>query len=303
MTNCRAPRLGDRVSVVIVTRNRHETLRTTLAELVAWREVPGIIVVDDASADRTAEMVAHEFPLVDLIARNRREGPVARNHGLQRARTPYIAFTDDDCRWQPGALDRAADLLDRHPRMAVVAAQIAVGAKAHIDPICEEMARSPLAGDRSLPGVPVMSFMGGAAIVRRAAVSAVGGFEPRLMAGGEEEPLACDLVTAGWDLRYVAEVVVHHYPAGGDRDFDRMLGIRNALWFAWRRRPLVSALRWTVYMVRAVPFNRRSMVAFVQALRGLPWVLATRRPVPPDVEARLRALDGQKMRSEARTYG
>jgi hypothetical protein len=82
-----------------------------------------------------------------------------------------------------------------------------------------------------------------------------------------------------------------------------MLGIRNTLWFAWRRRPLRSALRWTLFVARSVPRNRRSLAAFASALRGLPWVLRTRRVVPRDVEADLRALDHHKMTSRARTYG
>ena len=82
-----------------------------------------------------------------------------------------------------------------------------------------------------------------------------------------------------------------------------MLGIRTARWFAWRRRPVRSALRWTAYLVRATPWNRRFARAVVEALRGLPWALRTRRVIPPSVEAGLRALDHDKMTSEARRYG
>jgi GT2 family glycosyltransferase len=145
--------------------------------------------------------------------------------------------------------------------------------------------------------------MAGASVVRRRAFEQVGGFEPRLMGGGEEETLACDLLAAGWDLRYVAEVVAHHHPPGGDKRFDRMLGIRNALWFAWRRRPLGPALRWTIHVVRAAGPSRLALRAYAEALRGLPWVVRTRRRVPEHVEAQLRALDGEKMRSRVRTYG
>jgi hypothetical protein len=38
------------------------------------------------------------------------------------------------------------------------------------------------------------------------------------------------------------------------------------------------------------------------ALRGLPWVLAERRPRPPAVEARLSPLDEAQRRSRARRY-
>lgn len=295
--------LGERVSLVIATHNRAETLERTLVEVSELPDPPPVVVVDDASTDGTREMVAGRFPDVELIVRERNEGPVARNHGVERVRTPYVAFSDDDSWWAPGALERATEVLDRHPRVAVVAARILVGDEEHTDPICEEMARSPVPGDDSVAGVPILSFMAGAAVVRCSAFRQVGGFEPRLMGGGEEEALACDLAAAGWDLRYLADAVVHHHPGGGDKTFDRMLGIRNALWFAWRRRPLGSALRWTAYMLRAAPRNRRSLRAFAEALRGLPWVLKTRRVVPPRVEAGLRALDAEKMSSDTRSYG
>lgn|SRR4051794_23782698 len=294
--------LRERVSVVIVTRNRPVVLAQTLARLAALADPPRTLVVDDASEHDAGAALRDAPGGTELVRLRRRQGPVARNHGVERADTPYVALTDDDCRWRPGALEAAAELLDRHPRVAVVAPRIVVGDEAREDPICAEMARSPVPGDPVLPGVPVLSFMGGAAVVRRAAFSQAGGFEPRLVAGGEEEPLACDIARAGWEMRYVAEIVAEHHPPGGDKDEDRLLGIRNALWFAWRRRRLAGALRWTLYMLRAAPLNRHAG-AYAQALRGLPWVLRTRRPVPRELEGRLRALDGEKMSSEARTYG
>lgn len=294
--------LSDRMSVVIVTRNRAGSLRRTLTQLTMLPDPPPIVVVDDASEDDT-RAVASGFAGVELVARDRREGPVARNHGVRRVDTPYVAFSDDDCWWEPGALEHAADLLDRHPTLGVVAPRIVVGDESRQDPICDEMAHSPLTGDEALPGVSILSFMGGAAVLRRDAFWEAGGFEPVLVAGGEEETLACDLAAAGWELRYVPELVAHHHPPGGDKTDDRILGIRNALWFAWRRRPLGSALRWTLYVLRAAPLNRRTLRGLAKALRGLPWVLRTRRVVPEDVEAGLRALDGHKMGSRTRTYG
>ena len=291
------------MSVVVVTRDRPDSLRRALRALAALPDPPAVVVVDDASGDSTRDAVAGSHDGADLLVRPRREGPVARNHGVRRASTRYVALNDDDSWWAPGALERAAALLDAHPRLAVVAARILVGEEQRTDPICEEMAHSPFAADATGPGTPVLSFMAGAAVVRRSAFLQAGGFEPRLAGGGEEEALACDLMTAGWELRYVPDVIAHHHPAGGDKAEDRMLGIRNALWFAWRRRPLASAARWTAYIVRSTPVSAVSLRAYLGALRGLPWVLRTRRVVPADIEARLRALDGAKMRSEARRYG
>lgn len=290
------------VTVVVVARNARAQLCRTLRELRALPERPAIVVVDDASDDGTAGEVARELPEAELIALEQHTGSVARNAGVERAATPYVAFSDADSWWEPGALAEAARLLERHPRLGLVNGRILVGEERSEDPICREMAASPLPGDGSLPGSPLLSFMAGAAVVRRSAFLEAGGFEPRLVTGGEEELLGCDLAAAGWELRYVPQIVARHHPEGERRGRVRALGIRNALWFSWRRRPLRPALRRTLRLARSVPRTRDSARGFALALAALPWVLRTRRVAPPDVEAGLRLLDAQQMRSEARRY-
>jgi hypothetical protein len=51
-----------------------------------------------------------------------------------------------------------------------------------------------------------------------------------------------------------------------------------------------------------VPRDRTSAAAFAAALGGLSWLLRARRPVPPRVEAMIRALDEPRRRSRARRY-
>ena len=63
-----------------------------------------------------------------------------------------------------------------------------------------------------------------------------------------------------------------------------------------------AALLRTMTLARTVSRDRTSVRAFGDALRGAPWVLAERRPVPPAVEARLVALDESQRRSTARRY-
>ena len=58
-------------------------------------ECPGIVVVDNGSRDGTAAVVRRAFPHVDLITLRRNLGACARNVGVRRARTPYVALSDD----------------------------------------------------------------------------------------------------------------------------------------------------------------------------------------------------------------
>src|SRR4051812_28359353 len=107
-------------TVVIATRNRADALCRTLQRLTALPDRPAaVVVVDNASDDGTAAVVADRFPSVRVLRRPRNEGAVARNHGVAAAPTPYVAFSDDDSWWAPGALSRAQTVLQHHPRLAL----------------------------------------------------------------------------------------------------------------------------------------------------------------------------------------
>jgi GT2 family glycosyltransferase len=292
-----------RVTVVVITRNRRAELSRTLDRLAGLPEQPAVIVVDNGSDDGTAACVRWRHPGVLLIAARRNLGAVGRNVGLRRVTTPYAAFCDDDTWWEPGSLARAADALDAHPDVAAVTARIVVEPSGEDDPIVPELAHSPLAARPGLPGPALLSIMAGASVLRADAFRAAGGFSPRLWLGGEEELLCTDLVTAGHWLCYLPQATVHHQASPArDATRRRLLGIRNTLWFTWLRRPVRPALRRTAELARTVPRDSVSAAAFWAALRGLPWVLRERRPVPPEVEARIRLLEEPRRASSARRY-
>ncbi len=291
------------VSVVIITRDRKDELLHTLDRLHALPEAPPVVVVDNGSTDGTSGAVTEEFPDVRLLSLAENHGAVGRNLGVFLADSPYVAFCDDDTWWEPGSLAAAAEVLDRHPRIAVVTARIVVEPSGVEDPICEDMRYSPLETTPGLPGHPLLSFLAGASVVRRQAFQEIGGFEPRFFFDGEEELLAADLVNAGWALVFVPELLVHHQPScARDAHDRRRRGIRNTLWFAWLRRPVRSALRRSVALVRRLPPDRVSAAGLLDAVRGARWVLRHRRVVSPEVEAGLRRLDHSQLTSRARRY-
>ncbi|WP_067475180.1 glycosyltransferase family 2 protein [Actinomadura hibisca] len=290
-------------SVVVITHGRRESLLATLGRLRDLPEKPPVLVVDNASQDGSAEAVAERFPEFTLLRAPRNLGAVARNLAADHVRTPYMAFCDDDTWWAPGALPRAAALLEAHPGIGVVTGRILVEPGGVEDPIVPELRDSPVPGPSWLPGPALGSFLAGASALRTSAFRSVGGFSPRLWLGGEEELLAADLLTAGWQLCYAEDVVVHHQPSPlRDPHLRRRHGIRNTLWTTWLRRPVGSALRRTGGLLRTVPRDRITAHALVEAAAGIPWVLRERVPVPPGVESRLRTLEGPQRRSRARRY-
>ncbi len=174
-----------RVSVVMITWNRRAEVLHSLGHLTALPERPRIVVVDNGSEDGTATAVAERFPGVEVVQAGRNLGAAARTLGVRHVQSPYVAFCDDDTWWEPGSLRRAADLFDRHPRLAVLTARVLVGPANEEDPVCRELEKSPLPTEAGMPGRPLLGFLAGASVVRRAAFLEAGGFEPRFFIGGE----------------------------------------------------------------------------------------------------------------------
>ncbi len=276
------PEIESRVSVVLLTHQRPQELERTLRELHALPEKPPLIVVDNAASAQTAELV-RRFPRAQYLPCPGNLGAAGRNAGVQQVRTPFVAFCDDDTWWDPGALARAAAVLEAYPRLGVLNAQVLVGPQNRIDPACERMAVSPL-DSRGLPGPRLVSFMAGAVVMRTAAFRAAGGYEPRFFLGAEEALMSQDLMAAGWDMAYVPAVRTHHHPSPArDRRARQLTTTRNRFWLAWLRLPWRLAWHETRKVWRDGQAQGVLGPALRAALAGLPWALARRRVLPPAV--------------------
>jgi GT2 family glycosyltransferase len=264
------------VTVVIITRERRAELAHTLARLRALPERPPVIVVEHGAEPADVPAGVH------VLRPGEDAGGAGRTHGVIAATTPYVAFCDDDSWWEPGSLARAAELLDAHPGVALLAARVLLPG-GRLEPTCAAMARSPLPTPPDLPGPRVLGFVACGSVVRRDAYLAAGGFPPGWGVGGEELPLAAELADRGWELVYVDELVAHHHPSGRrDPARRRIVAARNDLWFAWSRRPPRVALAETARCLPGLP----------AAVRGARRALSGRRPVSARVEADLRRLAG-----------
>ncbi|MDB5920321.1 MAG: glycosyltransferase like 2 family protein [Massilia sp.] len=281
------------LTIVVLTCNRAAELRRTLRHTMALTTPPPVVVVDNgAGSDGTRAMLAAQFPSVRLIAMPSNIGAAGRNAGALAADTPYVAFCDDDTWWAEGSLEAAVAMLDFHPALAVVCARVVVGEHGAEDPTCALMAASPLPRE-DLPGPALLGFLAGAAVVRRSAFLAAGGYEPRFLIGGEESLLSLDLLARGWRISYAPQLTVHHHPSPQrDSAGRRRLIRRNALWLAWLRLPAGMMLADTLRAGAAALRNREAALALLDALRGLPWALARRRVIPAQLAHWARQLRG-----------
>jgi rhamnopyranosyl-N-acetylglucosaminyl-diphospho-decaprenol beta-1,3/1,4-galactofuranosyltransferase len=111
---------GPRVTAVVVTYNRRDLLLEALATVHAQSRAPdAVIVVDNASADGTAEAVRTKFPAVHLAELTRNSGGAGGfAYGMALALADHadlIWLMDDDTVPEPGALEALLAARDRHP--------------------------------------------------------------------------------------------------------------------------------------------------------------------------------------------
>ncbi len=111
------------VTVCIANWNCRELLRACLESL--HDQPQGVrletVVVDNASADGAAEMVARDFPEVVLVRNARNVGFArANNQAAARARGRYLFFLNNDTAVPAEALRRLVAFADAHPEAGMV---------------------------------------------------------------------------------------------------------------------------------------------------------------------------------------
>ena len=271
--------MNSRITVVVLTCNRRNEVLRTVQQLQSLPERPAVIVADNGSTDGTAAALAARFPRVRVVRADTNLGAAGRNRAAQLATTEFVAFSDDDTEWQPGSLAHAVALLERWPRVAVLSARVVVGDARAPDRACAAMQASPL-DRRDLPGPSLVGYMAGACVFRAAMFRALGGYEPRLFIGGEEELVALDVLDAGHAIVYCDAMTVLHRPsAQRDGGLRRRLLARNAALVAWLRLPWREVAGATLNACAAAAREGHPCADFGTLARGIGWALRRRRVV------------------------
>lgn len=108
---------ADNITVVVPVRNRAELVCRTLDSIAGQTMTPArIIVVDNGSDDNTREIVEkwaaeHDGLDVMLIDEPKSGASAARNAGLAKVETEYVAFFDSDDVMMPKHLERVAEFM------------------------------------------------------------------------------------------------------------------------------------------------------------------------------------------------
>jgi cellulose synthase/poly-beta-1,6-N-acetylglucosamine synthase-like glycosyltransferase len=195
---------GYALSVVIIGRNEGSRLVRCIRSAQAMRDIRGpieIIYVDSASQDGSAERARALGARVIVVHPERPSAALGRNAGWRAAQAPVVLFLDGDTIPDPDFAARALPLL-KDPNVAVV-----WGHRRELHPEASIYNRV-LDLDWIYPPGP-SEFCGGDALMRRAALERVNGFDERLIAG--EEPELCRrLRTLGYRIEHIDQPMTLH---------------------------------------------------------------------------------------------
>lgn len=113
------------LSIVIVSYNTRELLRACLASLRTHAPEAEVIVVDNASSDGSAAMVAADFPEAVLLAQTENRWYCGGNNlGAAAAHGRYVLFLNPDTVVRAGAVQAMVAFLEAHPEYAGATCQL-----------------------------------------------------------------------------------------------------------------------------------------------------------------------------------
>jgi GT2 family glycosyltransferase len=223
---------GPRVTTVVVSFNTREHLLRCLASLEASLVPLEVVVVDNASADGSADAVAERFPATRLIRNSDNVGfGTASNQGLALGRAPYVLLLNSDAEVKAGAVEAMVALLDARPGVGAVGPRtvgpdgvVEVSFGPPLTPVREWRQRRLVRGVRARKPAALRRAAALAAVerepawlsascllARREALERIGGFDEAFFLYEEDVDLCRRLRQAGWTLVFTPTAeVVHH---------------------------------------------------------------------------------------------
>lgn len=209
-----------RATIVVVNYDNREHLRLCLESLRRAQGDAEIVVVDNASADCSAEYVEAEAPEVRLIrSRDNLGFGQAANLGASSARGEILAFLNPDLVVDPAWLKGLLIALDGDPQAGLATSRVllmsepermnAAGNEIHCTglTLCRGLGR-PRAAYDCLQVVDAVS--GAAFVIRRKVFEQLGGFDAAFFMYFEDTDLSWRARLAGYRCLYVPDSVVFH---------------------------------------------------------------------------------------------
>ncbi|MFH1046718.1 MAG: glycosyltransferase family 2 protein [Patescibacteria group bacterium] len=211
-----------KVTAIIVTWNGKELIGDCLAGLLASESVPTILVIDNASADGTADFVRQNYPQVEVVETGENLGyGRGCNVGIRRAMqagADYILLVNQDAKLQPEALGRLVQAGENHPDMGILIPLNLTSDGQQVDSdfadcLSDRRLRSYFSDlvSGTLKDAYLAGLLPGAVkLVRRQTVERIGVFDPIFFMYGVEFDYHLRAEHHGWQSGLVPEAIIFH---------------------------------------------------------------------------------------------
>jgi GT2 family glycosyltransferase len=235
------------LSIVVVSWNTRELLAQCLDSVVQSQGVGEmeLLVVDNASADGSVQMVRERFPQARLLVNKENVGFArANNQAIRQANGRYVLLLNPDTRLLPDALAQLVCFMESEPGAGAAGARL-LNPDGSLQPSCSPAptlsrewwylfhldrlrpySRYPMRhwDVQSVREVDVVQ--GAAMILRRDVLAQIGLMDEGYFMYSEEVDL-CDRVReAGWRIYWVPQAQVVHYGGQSTRQAAREMFLR-----------------------------------------------------------------------------
>jgi GT2 family glycosyltransferase len=222
-------------------------------------EVPfEVLVVDNDSPDRSADMVREKFPRVRLLVLEENVGFArANNVAMQHARGHYLLLLNSDTRVLPGSLTRLLAVMKRHPRVGAVGCKQLDG-DGHLKltwgrfpSFYNEIVRKVLHWRLRIDGSQVRDYLdrkyngtssvdwvsGSCLLARREAVDEAGLLDENIFMYFEDIDWCRRMQAQGWQVLYEPGVNIVHYGgvSAGRHLIDALVAYRRSQFYFCRK--------------------------------------------------------------------
>jgi GT2 family glycosyltransferase len=294
-----------RLTVTIANYNGRAMLAEMLASVARQTLAPAeVVVVDDCSEDDSIDYLQANWPQVRIVKQPERRGVTAAlNACLAAAQTELVGLFNNDMELAPDCLAELVAEIERHPRIgSVTPKMLDFAERSSLDGAGDAL--SWRGGGRRRgheqrdvgqyeEAQEVFGPCGGAALYRRGALDAVGGFDEAYFAYYEDIDWAFRAQLQGFRCRYVPSAVLYHRGSAtlgrGMSEFNGYHLWRNPVWLIAKCYPAGALLRHAPDILHGQAGNLYTAVragrlrtwarAMRDALAGLPAALAKRRAI------------------------
>ena len=193
------------ISCIMPTRNGERFIKAALESVLAqtWRPLE-IIVVDDGSTDRTAEIAAGLGTPVKVVSHPVANPVLARNHGMQLAAGEFFCFLDHDDLYAPDKLDLQMTAFAQSPELDVCVGMV------------QRFRDASPAEEMPNLGAPVAAYLTIAMLARRRAFERVGPLNP-IHFHSDSAEWFLRARAQGISVRLLPQTLVYHREHGSNR--------------------------------------------------------------------------------------